>query len=101
MENKIYSFIILNEIGGYERLYNMSIIIIRQLCGNQIIESIRKRIMINDSKNRIFEYKLNLDTLKDHIGTLLKRKSCGLNNQILHILELATNKNNNNNFIDE
>ena len=94
-------YINFDKIGGYERLYNMSISIIRQLCGNQIIESIRKRIMINDSKNRIFEYKLNLDTLKDHIGTLLKRKSYGLNNQILHILELATNKNNNNNFIDE
>jgi len=89
-------YINFDKIGGYERLYNMSISIIRQLCGNQIIESKSKGF-----KNRIYEFRLNLYTIKDHLETLLKRKSCGLNSQILHILELAKNKNNNNNFIDE
>jgi hypothetical protein len=74
----------------------MSISIIGKLCGNQIIESKSKGF-----KNKIYEFRLNLYTLKNYLETLIKRKSCGLNSQILLILELATNKNNTNNFIDE
>jgi hypothetical protein len=94
-------YIDFNKEEGYKRLYDLSIVLIKNLCGSEIIDKKKKDIIVNKERIRKIEFNLNNPLFKDHIEILLKRKGVGLNKKLLDIYGLVSNKNKQNYFIDE
>jgi hypothetical protein len=74
--------------GGYGKLYSMSMIIFKQLCGHELINGEEIKIKHNYNYNRSYEYDINNEKLQDHLTTLLKRKKNGLNTNIIKFLKI-------------
>ena len=75
-----------DKIGGYGRLYNMSLSMFSQVCGNDLMGSNEQR----KQNNKITSYEYNVKTklLQEHLLILLKRKKKGINENILKFLKI-------------
>jgi len=94
-------YIDFNKEEGYKRLYDLSIVLIKNLCGSEIIDKKKKDIIVNKERIQKIEFNLNNPLFKDHIEILLKRKGVGLNKKLLDIYGMVSNKNKQNYFIDD
>jgi len=76
---------------GYKKLYHMSIVIFKQLCGNKNIITKKIQKYIDGNKLYYYEYTINYDIIKNHIYTLLKRKRIGINLYFINFFKLDKN----------